>query len=48
MSEDKAKGAKTKVKGLLTAKAIREVAYPEWFGQHSYGQEIQWQEEDVY
>jgi hypothetical protein len=29
MSEDKAEGAKAEVKRLLTAKVIREVAYPE-------------------
>jgi hypothetical protein len=28
MSEDKAKGAKAKLKRLLTTKVIREVAYP--------------------
>ena len=30
MSEDKAEGAKAKVKRLLTTKVIREVAYPKW------------------
>jgi hypothetical protein len=29
-SEDKAEGAKTEVKRLLSARVIREVAYPEW------------------
>jgi hypothetical protein len=30
MSEDKAQGARNKVKRLLSAGVIREVAYPEW------------------
>jgi hypothetical protein len=30
MSNDKAEGAKAKVKRLLSARVIREVAYPEW------------------
>jgi hypothetical protein len=30
MSKDKAEGAKAKVKRLLGARVIREVAYPEW------------------
>jgi hypothetical protein len=30
MSDDKAKGARNKVKRLLTAGVIKEVAYPEW------------------
>jgi hypothetical protein len=47
MSEDKAEGAKAKVIRLLTTKVIREDA-SRMVGQHSYGQEIQWQEEDVY
>jgi hypothetical protein len=30
MSEDKVEGAKAKVKRLISAGVIREVAYPEW------------------
>jgi hypothetical protein len=30
MSEDKAEGANAKVKRLLSARVIREVAYPKW------------------
>jgi hypothetical protein len=30
MSDDKAKGARNKVKRLLSARVIREVTYPEW------------------
>jgi hypothetical protein len=30
MSDDKAEGAKNKVKRLLSARVIREVTYPEW------------------
>jgi hypothetical protein len=30
MSDDKAKGTRNKVKGLLSASVIREVTYPEW------------------
>jgi hypothetical protein len=30
MSDDKAEGARNKVKRLLSAGVIREVAYPEW------------------
>jgi hypothetical protein len=30
VTEDKAEGAKAEAKRLLTAKVIREVAYPEW------------------
>ena len=47
MFEDKAKGAKAKVKRLLITKVIREDA-SRMVGQHSYGQEIQWQVENVY
>jgi hypothetical protein len=30
MFDDKAKGAKAKIKRLFSAGVIREVAYPEW------------------
>jgi hypothetical protein len=30
MSEDKAEGARSEVKRLLTAGVIREITYPEW------------------
>jgi hypothetical protein len=30
MSDDKAKGARNKVKRLLSAGVIREVTYPKW------------------
>jgi hypothetical protein len=41
MFDDKAEGARNKVKRLLSAGIIREVKYPEWLANTVYGEEGQ-------
>jgi hypothetical protein len=48
MLDDKAEGAKAKVKGLLNARVIREVAYPEWLANTVTVKKIKWQMENLH
>jgi hypothetical protein len=48
MFEDKAKGAKAKVKRLLSAGVIRELPHLEWLVNTVMVKKIQWQVEDVH
>ena len=48
MFDDKAEGARNKVKRLLSAGVIREVKYPEWLANTVIVKKGQWQVANVY
>jgi hypothetical protein len=48
MSDDKAEGAKAKIKRLLGAGVIREIVYLEWLANTVMVKKIKWKMEDMH